>query len=652
MGKFSTLATAVSGMNAAQAGLYVTGHNMANSNTVGYSRQRVLQQDFFSPNIGFNGIGLLQIGLGTDVAGIRQIRDRFLDMSYRAEAGKFDFYYAKTVTGSEIENIIGELQSQYSTDSVIKDLWDALNELSIDPSSIAARGTFVSTAITFIDKVNNVYDRLYEYQFNLNEQIKQTVTRINQLVKEIDRYNVLIMQNEITMDRANDFRDARNLCLDELSHLLDIDYTERPNGRIDIMAHGNELLVNGVISKLGLRQTSAAYPFVEPVFTSRQDILDFGEDAKPLFRMTGQVSSNLGNDKGKLWGLMVSRGLYPADYTQTTEFRDPPVPPPSVVRPSVPARPRPPVAPDPADYAGGAADPQYILDYDQYVLDNDQYLLDYDQYLLDYDQYLIDLELYNQYASDKFEYDRWLFNSTQCVIPKVMMELDTIVHKIVTMINNAVAPYATDADGNMLLNADGNPYMDPNAPYDLNYDNTRGFEIFVRKYADRFDANGVFNVEDTDDVHSLYSIGNIRINPLLLDADGYNLIALMMADGELDQPGGVSDNRTVLNDLLDKWKSKIISFNGREPMSVDDAYRYFVTNIATETRESINFTDQQEILLQQVDFKRSAISGVSLDEEMKNMMIYQHAYNASARMVNTIDSMIDRIVNGTGRVGR
>jgi len=582
-------------MNAAQAGLYVTGHNMANTDTAGYTRQRVLQKDFFSQNIGFNGIGLLQLGLGTDVAGIRQVRDRFLDMSYRAEAGKLDFYYAKTVTGAEIENIIGELQSQYSTDSVIKDLWDAINELSIDPSSIATRGTFVSTAITFIDKANNIYDRLYGYQLNLNEQVKQTVTRINQLVIEIDRYNVLIVQNEQTNDRANDFRDARNNCLDELSHLLDIDYVERPGGRIDIMAHGNELLVNGVINRLGLRQTAAGYSFVEPVFTTRKDVLEFGEDAKPLFKMTGQVSSNNGNDKGRLWGLLVSRGLYPADYTHSTEF---------VTQQTEYNYP-----PDPADYAGG--------------INGDAY------------------------KKAKFEYDRWRFNATQCVIPKVMIELDTIVHAIVTLINNTVAPYVADAGGNFI--------KDPNAPYDLNYDNTKGFEIFVRKYEPynrRFDAAGNYIIEDPADVYSLYSVGNIKINPLLLDADGYNLIALMLADSETDQPGGVSDNRTVLNELLEKWKSKLISFSGREPMSVDDAYRQFVTNIAAETRESINFTDQQEVLLQQVDFKRSSISGVSLDEEMKNMMIYQHAYNASARVINTIDSMIDRVVNGTGRVGR
>lgn len=67
--------------------------------------------------------------------------------------------------------------------------------------------------------------------------------------------------------------------------------------------------------------------------------------------------------------------------------------------------------------------------------------------------------------------------------------------------------------------------------------------------------------------------------------------------------------------------------------------------------EAKAFSEEQTILATQVDNKRKQVSGVSMDEEMKNMMIYQHAYNASSRILNVIDSMIDKLVNGTGRVG-
>lgn len=613
MGKFSTLSVAISGMNAAQAGLYVTGHNMANVDTTGYVRQQALQQDFLSVTVGNNARGISQVGLGTDVSQIRQIRDRFLDISYRREAGKHDFYQVKSTVGNEIEEILGELQSQYSTDSVIKDLFNSLQELSIDSQSLASRGSFISTAITFVDKVSNVYNRLVEYQYNLNEQIKGVTQRVNYLLNSIDKYNDLIVDAEVSGDRANDYRDARAVCVDELSHLLNIDYSEKPSGRIDIMSEGKELVVNGVVNQLGLRYTGPNNSFVEPVFTKKSEILEWDADVTPLFDMMRQVSASAKNDSGQLKALMVCRGLYTATYATD------PQPPVEVNKPTN------------ALVPGNAA--------------SEAEWAKYNQYLKDYDIY-----------------KRAVFNMNYALIPKVMKEFDTIVNKVVTMINDAVAPYIEDANGKKT--------KDPDAPYDLNYDNKGGVEIFVRKYMDRY-IGDQYNEEDPDSYFTLYTSGNLMINPKLLEEGGYNLIALMTKVAPVDEDGnpitivdednnpidyaveGVSDNSLVLEKLLAAWKDKVVSLGGKgDFLSVDDAYRQFVNNLGVETSESANFADEQAVLLVQVDNKRQAISAVSLDEEMRNMMVYQHAYNAAARVVNTIDSMIDKIINGTGRSGR
>lgn len=592
MGKFSTLAVAVSGMNAAQAGLYVTGHNMANVDTVGFSRQQALQQDFLSVNLSSSARGINQVGLGTDVSCIRQIRDKFLDVSYRKEAGKYEYYMTKSVVGNEIESILGELQSQYSTDSILKDLFNSLQELSFDPQSLSTRGSFISTAVTFVDKVSNVYNRLVEYQHNLNDQVKGMTQRVNQLVNNIDRYNSLIVEVESSGDRANDYRDARAVCIDELSHLISISYSEKPNGRVDIRCEGKELLVNGVVSQLGLRYTGQNCSFVEPVFTTRKDILAWDEDATPLYDLTKQVNAASNNDSGQLKALLVCRGFYPVTYATN------PVEPAAVPKPA---------GTDPLD---GTDD---------------------------------EWNKYNQYQKDLFNYKRAVFNMNYAFIPRVMKEFDTIVNKIVTLINDAVAPYVTDSDGVRT--------KDPNAPYDLNYDNTGGVEIFVRRYIDRYTGDH-YNEENPDSYFTLYSSGNLMINPILLEEGGYNLIALMTADSSADAVEGVGDNSIVLDQLLAAWKDKIVSISGGDTLSIDDAYRQFINNLGVETNESANFADEQAVLLTQIDNKRQAISGVSLDEEMKNMMIYQHAYNAAARVINTVDSMIDKIINGTGRVGR
>jgi flagellar hook-associated protein 1 FlgK len=582
MGKFSTLSIGVSGLMAAQTGLYVTGHNMANVDTVGFTRQQALQHDFRSVTVGRNGIGILQTGLGTDISCIRQIRNHFLDISYRDEAGKYDFYLVKGNAGMEMETIVGELQSQYSTDSVIKDMFNSLQELSFDPSSLSSRGTFILTAITFVDKVSNVYNRILEYQYNLDAQVRAVVQEINTLANDIERYNRLIMDAEMAGDRANDYRDARGVCLDQLSHLLSIEYKERPNGRVDVHAEGKELVINGVVKQLGLRYCGPNNSFVEPVFTDRTDVLGLNEDAVTLFDYSRNVKAANGNDYGRLKSLIVTRGLYLTTY---------------------------------AGPVGNAA---------------------------------------------SLDATKIAFNE-RCFIPKVMQEFDNLIHTVVTMINDAVAPRELNYDSPVNL------YYSSIDGDDSDTWKYRGIEIFVRKYTDRYEygddryplKGADYNEEDPENYFSLYSAGNLMINPRLLESGGYNLIALMTVlpdDDDPDNenpnaPGGLTDNTLVLNELLAKWKGRTVQFGDGESMSVDDAYRQFIANLGIETSEALTFVDEQATLLVQLDNKRDAIAGVSLDEEMRNMMIYQHAYNAAARIVNVVDSMIDKIVNGTGRVG-
>ncbi|GHU51500.1 hypothetical protein AGMMS49975_05100 [Clostridia bacterium] len=591
MGGFTSLATATSGLTAAQTGLYVTGHNMANVDTIGFSRQRPLMQDFASQNVGAQGAGPLvkQVGLGTDVAGIFQIRDKFLDIAYREEAGKLEYYNVRAMAGVEVESILGELQSQYNTDSVFKDLFASLQELSFDAQSLATRANFISTAVTFVDKVTNVYQRTVEYQHNLDKQVRDTVTRINQLLNDIDRYNRLIPDAEAAEDHANDFRDSRNNCLDELSHLLDIDYKEMTDGTVTVMAEGNELVSNGYVNQLGLRYTTSTYSFVEPVFTRREDIMSSGEFARTVFDYSLPINPANRNDSGKLKSLIVTRGLYPLNYAD-----------------EVPPKPTPTGNPT------------------------------------------VDKAAMN-------EWQKIRFNNEDTLIPTFQKEFDIIVNKVVTMINDCVAPQKGG-------------FKDPDAPYDLEADpvtgayiNTRGTEIFSRLYQDRWgdpfdptdneNPGAAYNPETPGQYYSLYTSGNLKVNPVLLAEGGHDYIALMLAESlKADDPdaavNGISDNHTVLDALLEQWKSEIIDLNTGEKLSVDSAYKQFTANIGIETNEALNYVDEQSTLVIQADNKRKAVSAVSLDEEMKSMMIYQRSYNAAARMVNVIDSMIDRLVNG------
>jgi hypothetical protein len=274
--------------------------------------------------------------------------------------------------------------------------------------------------------------------------------------------------------------------------------------------------------------------------------------------------------------------------------------------------------------------PQYTIDYAQYELDYAQYELDYAQYVADYNSFL---QVNQQYQRDMLHYRKDVFNIEHAVIPKVMKELDTLFNIIVTMINDAVSPY--DPVTRVQLNP-------ADAPQGL--DGSQFDEIFVRKYVPRFDAGLIYNEEDHTDYYSLYTIGNVEVNPLLRDTDGYSRIALSLS-------GDVEDQRLVLG-LMDLWKSPFIDMDGGlYKLNVDDYYKQFTGSIGMETSESLEFVKNQTDVVMEIDNKRQTIMGVSLEEEMLKMMTYQHAYNASSRMVTVIDSMLDRVINGTGRVG-
>ncbi len=235
------------------------------------------------------------------------------------------------------------------------------------------------------------------------------------------------------------------------------------------------------------------------------------------------------------------------------------------------------------------------------------------------------------YQADYEEYKLQKFNIEEATIPKTLKDLDTVFNAVCTLINDALAPQVKDPT---------------TAPYDLE-GNQSYLEIFVRAndpYSGRYDGTDTYIEENENDYYSQYTLGNVKINPELVNVDGYDKIALSPS-------GSVSDNSLVL-ELLSKWSGDYVTMPGAdEPSSIEESYNRLVSRLGNETNEASSYYDQQLTNMTYLENNRTAISGVSLDEEMTNMMTYQHSYNAAARLLNIIDSMIDTVVNRTGRVG-
>ena len=557
----SGLSIAISGLRAGQAGLNVTGHNLANHHTRGFTRQLVHQSTFVKQTIGRNAFGAMQIGLGTNITGIRQVRDHFLDMRWRAEAPALNFWDVQVATGQRLDTIFGEMEGEFRLQGALRDFNQALHELNVEVPSISVRSNFVFFASNLVTRVQDAARSMEHRQMELNSQVKSGVRRINQLVTNIDDLNRRIAREEAGGSNPNDFLDRRNNYIDELATIIPIQVREASNGNINIIANGHALLVNGVQAHMGLQFSAPGSLFVHPVFTNSDEILSYeAENIRSFFNWPALNNMDELPNQGSLLSIIASRGLGTSTHMS--------------VNPN---------------------SPEYN-------------------------------EVWNQ------------FNIRHGTIPQVQMQLDTLMNSIVNMFNAAFA--SPSFDHGMPVNMEGNWHgriIPPsNEPLDL--------RLFIEINPER----GL-------------TIDNIRINPEFTVMGGASRIPLTF-DGE-------GDTRLV-SQLVRQWTSASITMEQLLPMgttlgdevpfiqfpgwygfSIDGFYRNFIDTMATNTSTAMGFLAGAIEGMNFLDNRRMEISGVSIEEEMSNLIRYQHAYNASARMINTIDSMLDRVINQTGRVG-
>lgn len=212
---------ALSGLFAAQRGLHVTSNNITNASTDGYSRQ-ILGQRADTPLSGF-GVGMT--GTGVMTTNVTRVRDSYLDLKLWTQNPKLGEYNIKVTQNSLIEGAFGE-PSDAGFTKVFNDLFNSFDEVSKDPTSGAAKVSVRENLISFGKYYSNISTALTGYQQNLNYEIKATVDEINILGTRIQNLNSQIFQAEIYGDDANSFRDERDVCIDRLSELINVEAKE------------------------------------------------------------------------------------------------------------------------------------------------------------------------------------------------------------------------------------------------------------------------------------------------------------------------------------------------------------------------------------------------------------------------------------------
>ncbi|MCL2400414.1 MAG: hypothetical protein FWC91_11815 [Defluviitaleaceae bacterium] len=653
---FQTLNVAITGMRAAQTGLAVTGHNMANAEIAGFSRQRTVQHELPTRGIGTNRAGqMLHVGTGVDNSAVHQIRSRYFDLRYREHNARLSFYAQMSAIGHHLETVLGELDGSYRMQAVLADMWNAIQELNTAPANIEARDMFIGSAIAFMDKAQNIFDELFELQRNLDSQVRSMVSEINDIVERINILNVEIQANEFAGDNANDMRDERNRLIDRLSGLVPIDVFENPDtGRIDILTiNGNFFLHQGSVNTLGLKWISGRYDIVEPVFTSSPDILVSNTPPReytPFYNWNRPINSENGNAEGALMALLRARGAMPATYRGIDALWNPIALPQGMAFANAQEMFEFMIinSPDNNFAAMPAAGTQEMLEWES-LINNLERL--YPQAVppgnwgavqaalnagspppINADTLLF-REMNDNFLAARRTYRQAAWSKEHALVPRLMKEMDQVVNSVVRLLNNAFAP----------VDANGEPC--PDAPFDLNRDRLHT-ELFVRRDHPRFNGDDIHNPGFAGDFDSLYTTRNLMVNPLLLQDGGYSLLALSLS-------GDPNDVR-LMQEIIARWGDDNGDYSieiGGNRYNLTRAYEIFITNLGVELRAINTSLEAQFQQVVYADNRRNAIMGVSMDEEVSNMMTFQFAYQAAARLFNIIDGMIDTIVNRMGRAG-
>ena len=207
-----------------QAALNITGHNIANANTQGYTRQ-VGNLTATTPET-TTGFGRnVTVGTGVTLDTITRARDAFVDRQFRWETSKQQYWAAKQDSLTKVEDVLNE-PSDNSLSNDLNQFWVAWSNLSKDPQNAGARAVVKERALTLTDSLHAIATQISDRQNDLNSQVNVQIAQINVYANQIKDLNDQIKRAEVSGDNPNDLRDSRDNLVDELSKIVSVRVTE------------------------------------------------------------------------------------------------------------------------------------------------------------------------------------------------------------------------------------------------------------------------------------------------------------------------------------------------------------------------------------------------------------------------------------------
>jgi flagellar hook-associated protein 1 len=235
---FGLLSIGAGALLSQQRAISITGNNIANVNTPGYSRQR-LNMETNRPMD--TAVG--SVGMGVQTTTVERVYDRFLGVQMNNESANLGRWEAQKGALERVEVVFDE-SGGYGLNQALSDFWSSWQDLSMNPSGTTERSVLAANSQTLADTIRRKYADLGQSQADIDAAVRSGVEDINRLTAEISDLNRKIVSTEASGTvNANDYRDRRDLALKELSEIIGINSFEDAAGRVVVSVGSGRVLV-------------------------------------------------------------------------------------------------------------------------------------------------------------------------------------------------------------------------------------------------------------------------------------------------------------------------------------------------------------------------------------------------------------------------
>jgi flagellar hook-associated protein 1 FlgK len=610
-------------VSAHETALRVTGHNLSNISTEGYSRQRA-EFKAFEP-IYLPGLDREetpgQLGQGVVVSRIERVRDELLDKRIVAEAGKDGYWAARDPYLRQLDGMYLEV-GEDSLRHKMNVFWEGWQELAQHPADLPPRQALAERGKSLVDSIHDRFGILKGMQNQVNEDVYLTVDKINDLTQQIAKLNDTIQKVKAQGDEANDLYDRRDLLVDDLSKMMNVTVEKRDSD--EYMLHtGGLILVQGRIAR-------------QLEITSGIDTEGYGRlnwaDTKQEFAPAPQ--------SGSLSALLELRDKTIEDEIQvldniTMNFVD---------------------LVNEAHRPGYGLNGRTGLDFftEHHFVTNVQ-----GNYDRNGDGEYDSSYVFRINGTNRLEERAQIGLAGTIVLSASGLEAETVdvpyypedtVSDLITRINNSGADVTARLGREGVLQFKGTVTKDRDEP-DFVIRHIEDSGRFLEGYAGVLAASGpegAFDWGGPDAVNALaadtvvstapvaHPSGWVELNPVLVNeaasiASGYgeNGRPANVGNGEAAQAIAAIQNTRVMVGAL---------------ATIDDYFADSVGRIGILHQQSQTELETHDKIMKNFYDMRESISGVNMDEEISNMIKYQHGYAAAARFISTVNQMLDLVV--------